>query len=190
MLKALAGAAALWIAAVAAVPAVAAPPKWTPVKATSHISFSGTHAGNRFEGRFGAWAANIRFDPADLAHSVANVVIATPSATTGDKLQETTLAQAEWFDVANHPRATFVTSRITAAGPGRYVADGTLTIRGKAVPVKLPFTLMINGSTATMAGRVAVDRLAFGIGAKTDPSAAFVSRSITISVNLTAKRGS
>ncbi|HWL48183.1 MAG TPA: hypothetical protein VNQ31_10760, partial [Sphingomonadaceae bacterium] len=63
MLKALvgvAGVAGVGALSLAAVPGFAAPPKWTPVKAASQIGFSGTHAGNRFDGRFGSWAANIR----------------------------------------------------------------------------------------------------------------------------------
>ncbi|HWW65219.1 MAG TPA: YceI family protein [Sphingomonadaceae bacterium] len=172
----------------AALPASAAPPSWTPVQSASSIGFSGTHAGNAFKGTFGQWRASIRFDPADLAHSKAAVVIATASAKTGDKFQETSLGQAEWFNPAKFPQASFVTTKISPAGAGRYVADGTLTIKGKALPVKLPFALKINGDTATLQGETKVDRIAYDIGAKSDPSGAWVSRQITISINMTAKR--
>jgi polyisoprenoid-binding protein YceI len=180
---ALACAAACLPAAAAAVPAA-----WTVVPAQSRIGFSGTHAGNPFQGTFGQFAANIRFDPADLPGSKVNVVIATASARTGDKFQESSLAGAEWFDPAAHPRATFTTTRITAAGPNRYVADGTLTIRGKATPVRLPFTLQIAGDMAKMSGRTSLDRIALGMGTKSDPGGAWVSKQIGLAIDITARR--
>lgn len=171
-----------------AVPAVAAPPGWAVVPAKSRIGFSGIHAGNPFKGTFGQFAATIRFDPADLPGSKANVVIATASARTGDKFQETSLAGAEWLDPAKFPRATFATTRITAAGPGRYVADGVLTIKGKATPIRLPFTARIAGNTATMNGTAVLDRIALGMGAKSDPGGAWVSKQIALTVEITATR--
>jgi polyisoprenoid-binding protein YceI len=179
------GLAALGVAA----PAAAVPPGWAVVPAKSSIAFSGTHVGNPFRGTFGQFQATIRFDPADLPNSKATVTIATASARTGDKFQETSLAGAEWFDPAGHPRATFVTSRIVPAGqPGRYVADGTLTIKGKAVPVRLPFTVRIAGNTAVMQGATTLDRIALGLGTQSDASGAWVSKPIGLSINLTATR--
>lgn len=172
----------------AAMPAAAAAPVWTILPAASKIAFSGVHAGNPFTGTFGQWTGTIRFDPADLPHSSATIVIGTGSAKTGDSFQETSLAQDEWFDPTHFPRATFATVRISAAGPGRYVADGVLTIKGKALPVKLPFTIKIAGATATMAASTTVDRIAFGIGAKADPTAQWVTRPIGLAINLTAHR--
>ncbi len=178
----------LALSLVASAPALAAPPTWTTIPAQSSITFSGVHAGSNFSGKFGQWQAAIAFDPADLPHSSARVVIATATAKTGDAFRDSSMAEEEWFDPAHFPRATFVTTRITAAGPGRYVADGVLTIKGKAVPVKLPFTLKINGATATMNGTTTLDRLAFGMGAKSDPQAAFVSKQIGLTIAVTAKK--
>lgn len=168
--------------------ATAAPPSWTVDKAKSRIGFSGTHAGNAFNGRFGQWTARIKFDPKDLAHSNANVVIATATAATGDNFQETSLKSEEWFDVGGFPTATFSTRRITAAGPGRYVAEGVLTIKNKPVPVRLPFTLKGSGNVLTMEGRTTVDRVALDIGAKSDASGQWVSKQIVITVSVTARR--
>jgi len=183
----IASAAGLALLLVAA-PAPAAPPGWAVVPAKSRIGFSGVYAGNKFAGTIGKWNATIRFDPAALPASSVNVVIATASASTGDKFQDTTLAGAEWFDPGQFPRATFASSRITAAGPGRYVADGTLTIKGKATPVRLPFTLKMAGDTATISGSTTLDRIALGLGTKSDPTGAWVSKPIMLNVDLTATR--
>ncbi len=172
----------------AAAPAVAAPPKYVVVAQQSRIGFAGVHAGNNFNGSFGQWTADIRFDPKDLAHSQANVAIATRSASTGDNFRDTTLKTAEWFDVDKQPRASFVTRRITAGANGSYIAEGVLTIKGKSVPVRLPFTLKGNGATLQMQGRTTVDRVALGLGDKSDPKGEWVSKAITITVTVVARR--
>lgn len=183
----LASAAILALAA-SAVPASAAPAGWAVVPAKSRIGFFGTYAGNAFKGNVGQWNATIRFDPADLPGSKVTALIATATVRTGDKFQDTTLAGAEWFDPAQFPRATFATTKISAAGPGRYVADGTLTMKGKAIPVRLPFTLKIAGDTATMQGTTTLDRIALGLGTKSDPTGAWVAKPIALTIDLTAQR--
>ena len=70
----------------------------------------------------------------------------------------------DWFSVKLFPRATFVSRKIAAAGPGRYIAQGDLTIRNATHPVTLPFTLAIAGDTAKMSGSLPLDRSAFGGG--------------------------
>lgn len=175
--------------ALAPAAALAAPPSWTVDKAKSRIGFSGVHAGNKFDGQFSQWTARIRFDAKDLAHSTANVVIATASAATGDNFQETSMKSEEWFNVGAFPTATFSSRRITAAGPGRYVAEGVLTIKKKAVPVRLPFTLKANGNVAQMQGTLTLDRVALDLGAKSDGKGEWVSKQIQVTINVTAHKG-
>jgi len=182
-------AASLALAPIALVqPAIAAPAAWAVDQVSSGIGFSGTHAGNAFTGQFKRWKANIRFDPADLAHSQVVVAIDLASATTGDKFRDTTLREPEWFDSAKQPTATFVTRTIRAAGAGRYEADGVLTIKGKAVPVKLPFSLAIEGANAMMSGKATLDRTALDLGMKSDAKAAWVSKTIDLDVKVKATR--
>ncbi len=63
-----------------------------------------------------------------------------------------------------------------------------LTIKGKSVPVRLPFTLKGNGATLQMQGRTTVDRVALGLGDKSDPKGEWVSKAITITVTVVARR--
>jgi hypothetical protein len=49
-------------------------------------------------------------------------------------------------------------------GPDRYVAHGTLDLRGVRKLVDPSFRLKINGGQAEMAGQANVDRTAFGVG--------------------------
>ena len=162
---------------------------WEVNRGASEIGFSGTNAGRAFNGTFEQWTARIRFDPNNLAQSRIIVVIDTASATTGDRVQETTLENAEWFDSENHRFARFTSNNITARGGNRYSARGTLEIRGKQIPVTLPFTATINGNSARASGSVALDRIALGMGTKSDPKADLVSRNIDLAVRISATKG-
>lgn len=167
-------------------PAFAA--KWNVDPATSSIRFSGVHAGKEFTGTFERWSAAIDFDPAALIAAKAVVTVETASAKTGDRTYDSSLPQEEWLNVKGFPNAVFETTAIRALGGDRYEADATLTIKGVAVPVTLPFTLTITGATAKMDGKTTLDRIARQIGLKSDPNAEWVSKDIAVTVSLVATR--
>jgi cytochrome b561 len=170
-------------------PAVAGPPPaWTVDRGASSIRFTGTHAGNAFEGAFSRWRANIRFDPNNLDASRAIVTIETASAADGVPLHDQSLPQEEWFDVANHPTAIFRTTRIRARGANTYEARGSLTLKGQPITLDLPFTLRFEGDRAIMEGTARIDRRDADLGQASDPDAEFVSREIGIVVHVEARR--
>lgn len=164
-----------------------APATWSTDKARSRITFSGVHAGVPFEGRFGKWAADIRFDPANLAASNLKASFETASASDGMPLHDESLPQAEWFDSAHHPTAQFRSSRVQARGGQRYAVDGTLTIKGHAVPVS-SLAVVLSGDRMTVDGSFQVDRRAVDLGMESDPEAAWVSRVIVVDVHVEATR--
>ena len=101
---------------------------------------------------FRRWDADIRFDPADLAHSSVAVTIDVTSASTANTDRDQALPTAAFFDAPAFPKATYVAHGFTSAGPNRYLAAGVLTLRGVAKPLTLPFTLVITGPAARMSG--------------------------------------
>ena len=178
--------AALVLSSAAAAPTATAP-GWAVDMSKSTLGFEGVAQDAAFVGKFDKWDAKILFDPDNLGASEATVTIDTASARTGDPNKDDPLKEDSWFATATFPTATFKTDKITAAGPGNYVADGTLTIRGVSQPESLPFTLAIDGDIAKMTGSLTLDRTAFmlGDGAWQDHS---VEHSVTVKVDLTAKR--
>lgn len=154
----------------------------------SKIGFSGKHAGNAFSGTFGTWTAVIRFDPADLAASQIVATFDTSTAKTGNSMYDGTLPQADWFDVKNHPQATFTSTAITAKQDGSgYTAAGDLTLRGITKPASFDFTLG-DLSTAPVTAKAAfvIDRLDFDIGKKSDAAAEWVDREIALTIDISA----
>jgi polyisoprenoid-binding protein YceI len=180
--------AAIFLALAAPSLAGAAPSTWLVDKATSSLAFSSSMGGEAFSGMFRRWDADIRFDPADLAHSSVAVTIDVASATTSNADRDQALPTAAFFDAPVFPRATYVARSFTATGPNRYRAAGVLTLRGVAKPLTLPFTLVITGPAARMSGRVAINRLAFGVGQNEWKATTTLPAAVQLTISLNARR--
>ncbi|MGW8202278.1 YceI family protein [Sphingomonas bisphenolicum] len=161
-------------------------PFWSIDKSRSRMEFSGTHAGNAFVGEFGDWQESIWFDPDDLPGSKVVVIVATGSARTGDATKDGSLAEKEWFDPQQFPRARFETSRFTKTGESSYLAEGKLRIKDRSISVDLPFTLENTPDATKMRGTLELDRTAFDLGMMSDPRGDWVSRKIKLEIVVTA----
>ena len=162
--------------------------EWIVQKSASTLGFSTTWSGTAVSGGFGDWRANIKFDPAALATSSVSVTINTASVTASDNQVQSALSGSDWFDTASHAQATFSAKSFSATGNNRYIAKGTLTLRGVSQPLSLPFTLAIEGDQAKMSGSATTDRIAFGVGQGDWKSTTDVPASVAISIRILAKR--
>lgn len=169
---------------VAAMPAAAS--SWTVDTSKSSLTFVATQNGAPVEGRFAGWNAEITLDPQAPETGRIRAVIDTGSATTGQGQVDQTLASAAWLDPAGHPDAVFESDRITALGENRYEAAGTLTIKGTARELVLPFTLSVEGDTARARADVSMARLVFGIGSGIPE--ATVANDVTVRLDIVANR--
>jgi cytochrome b561/polyisoprenoid-binding protein YceI len=155
-------------------PAAASPPKveaskmeaplvWK-IESGSTLGFSTAWSGQPIEGGFKRWDGDILFSPDALSASKLTIRVDLASVSTGDDQRDATLPTPDWFDATAHPTAVFTASRFKATGHDRFVAEGTLTLRGVTRPVAVAFTLKIDGQDATAQGSASVDRTAFGVG--------------------------
>lgn len=161
-------------------------PVWRVDAAKSELRFSSTHFGRDFSGTFAKWSADIIFSPDALAQSHTLILVDLASAKTGNPEYDSSLPQDDWFAVQKSAQAKFETTRFVAKGADRYEAIGNLTLRGKTIPVTLPFTLTIKNGVASMNGTTSLDRLAFGIGQASDPNAEYVARIVRLDIKLSA----
>ena len=184
-----AGAAGAWAIAsrtpetVAEAPAAAAPAAGNWTVSEGRLGFAVQQMGQRVEGTLPAWTATIDFDEATGTGTVT-VEIDTTRLTLGSVTDQA--KGPEFFDVAGHPTATF-TAAIVPAGEA-FEAKGTLALRGAEHPVTLPFTLVLEGDTARMQGKVTLDRRDFGMGPSYGDEKT-VGFTVDVEVALVAKRG-
>jgi polyisoprenoid-binding protein YceI len=160
---------------------------WTIDTAKSRLGFAGSENGSAFTGSFGKFSGTIVFDPADPAAGHADVTMATASATTGDQQKDGALPDSDWFAVDKYPEAHFVATGFKATGSG-YEALGTLTIRGVAKPVILPFTLVLAGGTAKAEGTLPIIRTDFGVGQGAWSTAQYVALQVEVSFKILAEK--
>ena len=106
----------------------------------------------------------------NVSDSVANVVIKTASVSTGTADRDAHLKSADFFDVAKHPTARFVSRSVAMRGTGGAVT-GDLTIKGTTRPLTLNATFVgagVNprGGKANFGFRAtgAIKRSDFGLG--------------------------
>ncbi|MFM9852263.1 MAG: YceI family protein [Sphingomonadaceae bacterium] len=161
---------------------------WAVERAGSSLGFATTWSGMAVNGKFARWNADISFNPDRLAAASVAVTIDVASVSATDGQVSGALQTSDWFDVAAHPKATFVAKTISKSGAKRYIANGTLTLRGVSKPLSLPFTLTIKDNRATMTGSAQIDRLAFGVGQGEWAATGDVPASVTVTVRVAATR--
>ena len=130
----------------------------------SSITFVSTQMGVPVEGSFRKFTARIAVDPARPETGTARIDIDLASIDTGIVEADEEVAGKKWFDTQNHPIASFTSSGVGQSGKGRYEALGKLTIKGKALDIKAPFTLKQNADTLVIDGVFPLKRLDYGIG--------------------------
>lgn len=165
-------------------PAEVAANDWVVTDGTLGLTLQ--QMGTDMSGVFDDWSAAISYEntaDAEGLHGRVDVTVTIASLRLGSVTDQA--LGSDYFDAATHPKAQF-TADIVRDGD-THVAQGTLTIRGNAMPVELPFTLTLDGDTATASGEVRVDRRDFGIGAQ---ETANVGADVTIRFELTAMRAS
>jgi len=108
----------------------------------SSIEFSVRHMMvTNVRGRFREFSGTIFYDEKDITKSSVRVTIKTASIDTGNADRDAHLRSPDFFDAAKYPEITFASTRIEKRGDD-YVCIGTLTIRGVAREVAIPFRIL------------------------------------------------
>ena len=105
------------------------------------------------KGEFAEYTGGFEYDAADPASLKANATIKVASVDTRNAKRDDHLRNSDFFDVANHPEITFVSTSAEAVGD-QVVLTGDLTIKGVTKEIKLPLT--VNGPVTDPWGNVRV----------------------------------
>jgi len=107
-----------------------------------YITFSYLHQGySRPFLRWRDWDATLEWDADDPTASSVSVTIDANSIDSGVDEFDGHLKGDKFFDTANHPEITFVSTSLTKTGDNTGTLTGDLTIKGNTKPVTLDVTL-------------------------------------------------
>jgi len=119
--------------------------------------------------------------------SKATVEIETASLDLGEAEMNAEVAKKDWFNSAQYPKATFVSTAIKSAGPGKLNVSGKLTIKGKAADVTFPITVKADGGKQVFDGVLPIKRLAFNVGEGEWKDTGMVADEVTIKFHVVAQ---
>ncbi|MEG2467226.1 MAG: YceI family protein [Comamonas sp.] len=154
------------------------------VPAQSSIQFTAKQLGVPLTGHFKQFDAQVQFDTAKPETSKIHFTVDTGSATMGSKETDSNLVNADWFNVAKFPKATFDSTAVKALGGGKYQVDGTLTIKGNAQKVSVPVQLTQSGTSTLATGSLPLKRLPFKIGDGDWADTSMVADEVTVQFKL------
>jgi polyisoprenoid-binding protein YceI len=113
---------------------------------------------------FTRFTGRIVYDAANVAAASASIEVETASLDIGDEEYNAEVRKKPWFDSATYPRATFRSTGIKASGPGKFIATGTLTVKGRVQTISVPIATKATPNGTAFEGSFAISRKAFGIG--------------------------
>ena len=138
------------------------------------------------EASFKSFTAQIDYDAARPEAAKAAVDINTSSMDLGDAEYNREVAKKEWFNTVQFPKASFVSTSIKAAAPGKLNVTGKLTIKGRSANVSFPLTVKTDAGKQVFEGQLPIRRLAFNIGEGEWKDTSMVADEVVIKFRVTA----
>lgn|SRR4030095_2924265 len=157
---------------------------YAPVDNGSKVHFVIKNFGIATGGDFSGLSGSIKFDPANLGSSEFDVSVDANSVDTDIESRDKDLRKAAFFDVANYPKLTLKSTKITKTNKdGYYYLFGNLTIKGVTKEVKFPFTATAKDGGYLFEGSFKLNRRDFGVGG----SSLSLGDDLTVSLSVLAK---
>jgi polyisoprenoid-binding protein YceI len=173
------------------------PNQWRLDGSHSAANFSVRHMMvSTVRGQLGRITGTLEYDGKDVNSIKADVSIDVNGINTQNEGRDKHLRSPDFFDVPNHPAITFKSTRVDAAGSGKFKLIGDLTIRGTtkevALDVEGPSPVvksqrggLVTGATAT----TRINRLEYGLKWNNMVEAGpVVSDEVTITIDIEATR--
>lgn len=116
------------------------------------------------EGKFKKFNARIDFDAAKPDASKATVDIDVSSFDLGDPMFNSEVLKKDWFNAAQFPQASFISTSMKSIAADKFDVAGKLTIKGKTANVHFPMTMKKESGSQVFEGTLPIKRLTFNIG--------------------------
>jgi polyisoprenoid-binding protein YceI len=148
-------------------------------------------------GTLGPIKGTIEYDGKSIESLKVDISIDVSAINTGNESRDHDLKEADFFDVAKFPTATFKSKRVEAVGAGRFKLIGNLTMRGITKEVTLnvdgpsPIVKAQNGGQKVGASATTtLNRRDFGLQYNAAIEAGpVVSDDVQVTIDIEGKRG-
>ena len=161
----------------------------------SEVGFVARHAMiTKVRGAFRTFEGTGYFDQKNPSNSHLKLDILADSIDTGNADRDGHLRGNDFFDMENHPRITFASTSIEAAGHDTYRVTGDLSLRGVTKPVVVEFEFAgtaidpFGNHRMGLEGSVVVNRKDWGLNynAALDTGGVLVGEKVTLNFDVSA----
>ena len=146
----------------------------------SQVSFNFEVQGNVSEGQFTESSVDLLLNADHPAGSKLQATVNTATVTTGNSQIDSTLRGSDWFDIENHPQASFESTSLVTSGENSYSVSGILQIKGVSRELAFPLTLSNEQYKRFASGQFTVNRLDFNLGTNSQPTDGTVAYSVEV----------
>ncbi|MEN9889577.1 MAG: Protein YceI [Pseudomonadota bacterium] len=150
----------------------------------SAITFGFKQMGVAMDGKFKKFNAQLSLDTAKADKASGRIEIDLASIDTGSGEADQEAVGKSWFNVAAHPKASFVLKQLKPTGANQYEALGQLSIKGQTRDISAPVKLTPQGQ---LSGSFVMKRADYGIGEGLWAKFDVVANEITVHFNLNLK---
>ena len=130
----------------------------------SSIAFVSRQMNVPVEGTFRKFTAQMVLDPNRPEAGRAQIEIDLASIDAGSAEANDEVKGKSWFNVRDFPKASFSSTSVRSLGAGRFEISGRMSIKGKTLEVRAPFTLRQDKEALVVDGSFPIKRLDYGIG--------------------------
>jgi polyisoprenoid-binding protein YceI len=156
----------------------------TPVDESSKVEFKLKNFGFNVGGSFKGVKGTIEFDAANYATAKFDVSIDANTVNTDNGMRDDHLREDSYFDVKNHPRIRFVSTKVTASNKaGTFFIFGKLDLKGEEKEIFFPFTATPVDGGYIFKAEFKISRRDFKVGGSST-----ISDNVTIDLDVTAKK--
>jgi polyisoprenoid-binding protein YceI len=157
---------------------------YSPVDEGSTVKFSVKNFGFTVDGSFKGLKGAIDFDPEKYTEAKFDVSVDANTIFTDNGLRDNHLRDDNYFDVKNHPRISFVSTKVTASNKaGVLFIFGNLEIKGITKEISFPFTATPADGGFLFKGQFKINRRDFNIGGSST-----ISDNVNVFLNIMAKK--
>jgi polyisoprenoid-binding protein YceI len=155
-----------------------------PTDTKSSVKFSIRNFGINTGGTFKGLEGDIQFDKANPEKTVFDISISATTINTGNDSRDNHLRKEEYFNVAQFPKISFKSAKVSSTGSGGYQVTGQLSIRGITKTIAFPFKASPDADGYLFEGSFQLNRRDFKVGG----NSMVLGDNVTVTLSVFAKK--